>query len=549
VKTLRTLFHLVRADFLERIRRYSFLIVLALTIWAGYLFVPPVGANYLVLFVGLKRGIYNSNWIGLMFGFIAASHLALLGFYLVKNAVERDRQTGVGQIIATTPIGKLVYVMGKWLSNLAVLALILSVMTMIAVVMQLIRAEDTVVNLWALVAPIWLMGLPVLAIAAAMAVLFESISFLRGGLGNVAYTFVWLAAFATVLSGGIDEATDLAQPYNDLFGFTRQLANIQQQVLAVEPDADIGSGLILSLRGRETSTFVWDGVEWTAGILRGRMMWAGLGLTIALASAIHFDRFDPARSRRKLERKGLFFHLQDRIEVIRQGDFLHRKSIETGGIQVATTAHLTPLSITSKQGRFFGVLGAELKLMLRGQNLIWYAGAIGLIIACLASPLDDVRQYLLPAVWLWPVLIWSQMGIRERRYNTGHMVFSVPNPVSRQLPSMWLAGVIITVIVGSGAWMRLALLGEITSLLSWLVGALFTPALALALGVWVGNSRAFETVYPLLWYIGVINKVPVFDYAGATAEGLAMGMPVVYLAICAGLIALAVIGRCRQLQI
>jgi hypothetical protein len=549
MKTLRTLFHLMRADFLERIRRYSFLIVLALTIWAGYLFVPPVGANYLVLFVGLKRGIYNSNWIGLMFGFIAASYLALLGFYLVKNAVERDRQTGVGQIIATTPIGKLVYVVGKWLSNLAVLALILSVMTMIAVVMQFIRAEDTVINLWALVAPIWLMGLPVLAIAAAMAVLFESISFLRGGLGNVAYTFVWLAAIATVLSGGIDEATDLGQPYNDLFGFTRQLANIQEQVLAVEPDADIESGLILSLRGRETSTFVWNGVDWAAGILRGRMMWAGLALTIAIASAIPFDRFDPARSRRRLVRKGLFSYLQDRIEEIRQGDFLHRKSIETGGIQVATTAHLTPLSITSKQGRFFGVLVAELKLMLRGQNLIWYAGAIGLIIACLASPLDDVRQYLMPAVWLWPVLIWSQMGIRERRYHTGQMVFSVPNPVSRQLPSMWLAGVIITVIVGSGAWMRLALMGEITSLLSWLVGALFTPALALTLGVWVGNSRAFETVYPLLWYIGVINKVPVFDYAGATAEGLAMGMPVVYLAICAGLIALAVIGRWRQLQI
>ena len=172
-----------------------------------------------------------------------------------------------------------------------------------------------------------------------------------------------------------------------------------------------------------------------------------------------------------------------------------------------------------------------------------------LIIACLASPLDVVRQYLLPAVWLWPVLIWSQMGIRERRYNTGQMVFSVPNPISRQLPSMWLAGVIITVIVGSGAWMRLALMGEITSLLSWLAGALFAPALALALGVWVGNTRAFETAYPLLWYIGIINKVPVFDYAGATAEGLAMGMPVVYLAICAGLIALAVIGRWRQLQI
>ena len=552
-RLLRTLYHLTRADFLERIRRYSFLIVLALTVCAGYLFVPPEGAGYLVLFVGLKRGIYNSAWIGLMFGFIAASHLALLGFYLVKNAVERDRQTGVGQIIATTLIGKPVYVVGKWLSNLAVLITILSVMTVMAVVMQLIRAEDTMVNLWALFAPIWLMGLPVLAIAAAMAVLFESISFLRGGLGNVAYLFIWIVALATVLAGGIDEATDLARPFNDLFGYTRQLADIQQQVLAVDPDARMSSGLITPVRDREVSTFVWDGVGWPVGIVRKRMLWSALALAIALASAIPFDRFDPARSNLRLEQKSLFSRLQKRmatgwLHASRRGDFLRRKLAETGNIQVATAAHLTPLTATPNRGRFFGVLLAELKLMLRGQSPIWYAGAIGLIVACLASPLDAVQQYLLPAVWLWPVLTWSQMGIRERRYNTGQMVFSAPHPVSRQLPAMWLAGVILTVIAGSGAWIRLALVGEITSLLAWFVGALFTPSLALVLGVWVGNSRAFELIYPLLWYIGVINQVPTFDYTGATAEGLAMGTPVLYLGITAGLVVLAVIGRWRQLQ-
>lgn len=113
---------------------------------------------------------------------------------------------------------------------------------------------------------------------------------------------------------------------------------------------------------------------------------------------------------------------------------------------------------------------------------------------------------------------------------------------------MWLAGVIFTVIVGSGAWLRLALMGEILSTLAWFVGGLFTPALALALGVWVGNSRAFEIVYPLMWYVGVINQVPAFDYAGTTAGGLAMGMPVVYLGIAAGLVVLAVVGRRRQIQ-
>lgn len=128
------------------------------------------------------------------------------------------------------------------------------------------------------------------------------------------------------------------------------------------------------------------------------------------------------------------------------------------------------------------------------------------------------------------------------------MVFSAPQPVWRQLPAIWLAGVILTVIVGSGGWIRLALVGEITGLLAWLVGALFAPSLALALGVWVGNSRAFELVYALLWYIGVVNRVPAFDYGGVTAEGLAMGMPLVYLGITLGLLMLAVVGRWRQLQ-
>ena len=271
-RLLRTLYHLTRADFLERIRRHSFLIVLALTVCAGYLFVPPEGAGYLVLQLGLKRGIYNSAWIGLVFGLIAAMHLPLYGFYLVKNTVERDRQTGVGQIIATTPTSKIIYVAGKWLSNLAVLVLILSVMTVMGIVMQLIRAEDAVVKVWALVAPIWLMGLPVLAIASAMAVLFESISFLRGGLGNVFYFFVWLVTIITLLSGAFDEVTHLAQPTNDLLGFTRPMADIQQKVLAVEADAEMGSGLIVPLRGRESSTFFWAGMDWTVGLVMERFL-------------------------------------------------------------------------------------------------------------------------------------------------------------------------------------------------------------------------------------------------------------------------------------
>jgi hypothetical protein len=507
-----------------------------------------------VLYVGLKRGLYNSSLIGLMFGFIAASHLALLGFFLVKNAIGRDRRTGVGQIIATTPIRKPTYVVGKWLSNLAVLVSILGVMTAMAAVMQVVRAEDLTVDLLALVAPIWLMGLPVLAIVAAMAVLVESIPFLSGGLGNVVYAIVWLWALAMVLAVGIDETTDLARPFGDLFGYTRQLADIQQQLLVGDPGASMSSGLLTPVRGRDIGTFVWDGFEWPARIVRERITWSGLAVVLVLVSAVAFDRFDPSRRRIGLGREGKgegecpFSRLRTRLDRGTGSKLLERKAADAGGQAVMGAASLTPAGARTSRGRFFALLVAELRLLLRGHSPVWYVGAVGLNIACLACPLDVVRRYLLPAVWLWPVLTWSQMGIRERRCGTEQLVFSAPKPVLRQLPAIWLSGLILSVIVGGGAAIRQVLVGDVTGMLGWLVGTLFAPSLALALGVWVGNSRGFELVYLLLWYVGVANRVPAFDYAGVTIEGLATGMPAAYLGITMVLVALAAIGRRRQVR-
>ncbi len=539
MRTLRALVHLTRADLLERVRRPSFLIIVVTAVFAGYLFVPPAGAGYRVLQVGIQRGVYNSPWIGLMFGLIAAMHLPFVGFYLVKNAVERDRQTGVGQIIATTPTSKVVYVVGKWLSNLAVLVTILSVMTVMAAVMQLVRAEDTTVQLWALVAPIWLMGLPVLTLAAALAVLFECVPFLQGGVGNAVYFFVWLTALGMVLSGAVDEPTGLFQPANDLFGLTQSMADIQGQVLAVDPDANVGSGLI-HIGSDIERTFAWDGFSWTAQTILERGTWVAIAVAIALAASIPFDRFDPASRRLRPERAGFRSRLQQQFGADRH------KPAETAGAPVAAAA-LTPVVASARRGRFLGLFAAELKLMLKGQSLIWVAGALALNLACLLNPSETIQRYLLLTVWIWPVLIWSPMGVRERRYNTGQMVFSVPRPALRQLPAQWLAGVVVAVVAGSGAWLYLALTGETASLLAWFVGALFVPALALALGAWVGNSRAFEAVYLLWWYIGPIEGVLALDYLGATPEGLARGMPLVYLGITAGLMVLALIGRWRQI--
>ncbi|MEK6222444.1 MAG: hypothetical protein N2D54_09375, partial [Chloroflexota bacterium] len=177
----RAIYHLMKADFLQRIRSSGFVVILGLAIFVSYLFVPPATENFLTLGFGPRRGIYNSAWVGTMYGVFASFMLPLFTFYFVKNAIERDRDTRVGQIIAATPISKPAYIIGKWLSNLAVLSVILLILTGMAVVMQLLRAEDMTIIFSNIVLPIWLMGLPMMALVSAAAVFFESVPFLQGG--------------------------------------------------------------------------------------------------------------------------------------------------------------------------------------------------------------------------------------------------------------------------------------------------------------------------------------------------------------------------------
>ncbi len=101
--TLRVLYHVARADLLERVRGYRFLIVLGLAIVAAFLFVPADEASYVTLDLDGYRGVYDSAWIGAMVGLMSSLYLALVAFYAIKGSISRDVDTGVGQIIASTP--------------------------------------------------------------------------------------------------------------------------------------------------------------------------------------------------------------------------------------------------------------------------------------------------------------------------------------------------------------------------------------------------------------------------------------------------------------
>jgi hypothetical protein len=189
-----------------------------------------------------------------------------------------------------------------------------------------------------------------------------------------------------------------------------------------------------------------------------------------------------------------------------------------------------------------------LKLMLKGQKWWWYAVALGLTIASAGVPSADARGILLACAWIWPVLLWSSMGVREARDQTDQLIFSAPHPLSRQLPAVWLAGVLVAVLTGGGFGLRLILTGNIPGVLAWLVGALFIPTFALALGVWSGTGKPFEILYILLWYVGPMHAIPQLDFMGSAPSTATTHYPFVYLALTAVLALTGLAGRHRQLH-
>lgn len=526
MSTIRVLWHLLRADFLERLRRYSFLVTLAATVWLGYL----VGTGKLGIWIGDARGVFNSAWIGTTMAMVINTFLSLAGFYVVKGSVDRDRQTGVGQILATTPMTKPLYTTGKTASNFAVLAAMVAVLAAAAVVIQVTAGEDPHLRLAELVLPFVLLSLPVMALVSAAAVLFETVPFLRRGFGNV----VWFFAWTGVMAIGIPDRTGHST-VQDAFGLGpvfRSMTAAYRHTYGREPKGFILGGIEHS---EKTGRFVWEGMDWSGGLLTGRLAWTLVALAVAFLAALFFDRFDPSRGRAR-QRKA--------------AKGANGAAIETAQSVPAAVPHasLTPLPASAAHFRFVAILIAELKLALKGTRWWWWAGALGTFIATLAAPLPAVKQIALPLAWIWPILIWSPLGTRESRFDTGGLLFSAPRPLLRQLPATWAAGVVLAMLTGSGAAIHFLAKGDFAALGAWLVGALFIPTFALALGVWSGTSKLFEILYLVVWYIGPMNHVPAMDYLGSTEAGLAQGMPLVYLAVTAALAAAAVAGRRWRLQ-
>jgi hypothetical protein len=513
---INAIYHTFKADYFDRIRRRNYLVTLLCMAMLTMLFFPGSYDSYTTVLIGGYRGVYNSAWIGASLAALNAIVLPVICFYLVKNAVQRDRDRGISELIASTPVGKFEYLAGKWLSNFILLLGVMMMMSLSAIFVQIWHGEVYSIDIGALLLPQILYVMPILAVICAIAILFETIAVLRGGFGNIVYFFLWVALAANF----VDESSGIGQI----------IEQMKQGVNAFDPGNDgttkIGVSIADNGQSSNIKTFDWQGMTYDFAVLIAMAKLMGLSALLMLGATVVFDRFSK--------------NIDSSTDKVAGNEFALKLTRLAGPVSQLFEAITNPWSFTR-------LVRQELLLLVRGSSIWWIIIMLGLALAQLIVPIEHVLIVVLPISWILCVLKFSAMGHQEISHDATSLVFSCVSPIKKQFPAMLIAGFLMALMVVSPAFIRFILTGEFFSALMLLSGSLFISSLALACGSLTRTSRTFEIVFTFIWYMGPVQRSGI-DFIGVNPVASEQaGAPLMFFVVSMLLLVAALQGRKWQM--
>lgn len=509
-------FNRVKYDYLQRIRSYRFLIIMAVSLALGFLFIPAPDVTYETVTVGAYKGVYNSAWIGVVSAVMASTFVSLLGFYVINSSLSKDIDSKVGQIIATTQISNFGYLFSKVVSNFLVLSTMIVVMALMNVGLFFLYNSDFAFEPLQFILPYLLIPIPAMFLVASLAVVLEVIFKQKSTLQNVGYFILVAIAFAQNSQsngpGGID-------PFGTELGTNDMISQVS--LLSVEekaPQLNIGFRLG-SLQ--ETKPFVFEGISFTLVNTASRFIWVFLGVLLTFVSSRAFHRFD------------LKEHLKSK----------KKKAI----LDVPTTANLD-LSILPKAESSFSLwplLKTEFLLLVRqGSRWLWMLNLVGIGLLTFLD-LEPAHMMVLPILWFLQVSRWSELTTKEQFYNVHQFTFAAYKPISRVYAAQLLAGVALAVLLASPLIVRHLVALDFAKAIGPILGSIFIVGLSALTGMIAQGKKLFEVLFFFIVY-GNINGIPFLDYFGALHSST--GYLTSLLIVCCLLISASIVSRSYQLR-
>ena len=524
---MRYFFTIIKADYLQRTRSYSFLITLAVTVFLAYSFVPEDTANYTTLSAKGYKGVNNSAWVGYVSGIMTTVMLSYYGFLLVNSGIKKDIDTEVGLIIATTPISNFKYLLYKQLSNYLVLLSIAAVTFLVSIVVFFIRGSGYPFILSNFIFPYLFFAVPALFLVAALAVAGEVFLGRRSILQFIVYFFLCGLGMALINSKSDLHSNGIFDPYG-LSLMTKSIMNFINTHYH-EDIRSVNFGFLFNGR-RQYKHFEWEGLSWSALFIISRIVWMGLGLAIVYLSSFFFHRFD-----------------------FKQGAATKKKpksSAAIGVLEPMFNPNAIDRATLPKLSFDYGIypfVKTELLLLIRqGNQWMWLLNA-GLWVAMLVVPFAIVYSYLLPVLLFLQVTRWSELVTKEKTNRVHYFAYAAYKPVQRMLPAQILAGLLLAIGLALPVLIRCIIASNGFAVLTIINGCVLIVLIATASGIVTGSKKLFEVFFFLLTY-AALNKLPVTDYLGSLPHGNMIQFVLTILAINFTLLAVSFMTRSYQVR-
>jgi len=516
-----------RADFLERQRRFSFIAMTAMSLFAAFWFVPRDDGSMQVMVIQPDRFIQagNPSWIPVASAWGLGFFLPLIGFFYLRNAVSFDEKSGVSQLISTSPFGNIRYMLGKLCSGTLLLYCFTAVVIIGSLFMTVWHFPNQHLSAYEFLSP-FIFLVTALPFCAAVALLFESVRFLRGAIGSIVYVAGFITMYVLISQA---QTLSLLLRVFDFSGTAVIFHGIGNAVLeqsGMPMDTMLflgGGGDSLTGAAVPTAQLVFNGIRHTADDIQGfaGMLFVTLGLTLSSAP---------------------LYKLSEKLTQIKMPK-KRRVTKTAASVGTPQTVYTPVQSSTGFSG--LRVMTAELRLLLCGQPLLWKAVSLLGLALCLFIDLGVVQKYIMPLFMLWFINVFSAMGSREYQYDMLKIITTAPNGRLRQIINLWLSGIFIAFVISIPAILRMLFAGQIDGIFACLAGVIFLPSFAMFIGEFTKTQRVFETAFIIITYI-VLNNADAFMYMGIHPDVVSLSRSSLYLAV--GLIMgiAAVLQRARR---
>jgi hypothetical protein len=412
---------------------------------------------------------------------LAAIFIGLAGFYVISNAIRRDVLSRCGFVIASTTMRGGEYLVGKVAGNIVFLTTFVAGFMLTSMGMLMVRGEARLEPL--VFASQYLLLLPpVIVFVSVIAILFESIPFLSGKFGDVAYFFLWAASLGVVASN-VTASDPGVYGYFDVSGFGYLKAGLGTDHISIGmSNFDASKGL-----------YDFKGLALPASWMAARIGSTLFPLAFLPVALLFFHRFDPVRLRKSLQRgsrgwlarTGLLFKPVSRA--------VYALAARSGsGSLLSAARHDALMSLTS--------FPATVIVM------------IGFAVAGLAA---DAPKDVMPVAFAAAAVLVADLSSREKRAGTLPLVYSTPLLRDGFVWWKFAAAVLLGSLILVVPALRMVAAAP-SSIFALLAGLLFVCAAATALGIFSSNGKTFIVAFLTFWYV-VVNDNGLsagLDFAG-----------------------------------